>query len=1077
MAQGAARPDPGCRDLTLRVAWVGPFQPTLEQRWLDVLAGSLGPEALGAVWLLVPSPVLGQHLLGLAARARGAVNLHALTFTELADRVLAGRAARRLPPVGDVLVLRQAIGDAVPDDGYFGAVREASRFPGALAATFAELRTAGVGAIDLARAARETSGASAAKLRELARILEHADVALGRSGFAHPTDALWTAAAHVASAPTVREPAALLTYGFTEWNAAERALVRALAARVPTTCFVPGEPGPPFEPVDDLVTWLGTLGFRIARAEPPHRTGLPAVVARLFRTPTTPTARPRPPEVAGLEVVAAPGEEREVREIARRILAAAAEGVPLDTVGVLLRHPEAYRTPIRDVFGAAGIPYTWGGGSALRDTRAGRSLRLLLATRREGFARAAVVEFLATAPLRSAASGDAAEWDRLTREAGIVGGVADWRRGLARLVGRARAGQSVAAPDEAESPGPGPAVAVVERLSRVVGRLLAALAPLPERAPAATLARGLLRAFVRLSRRDDAEPIGALLATFQALEAIPVPLDLDAFSDLLDAALDAPAQPAPTPRRGRVFVGELSQALGVAFRVLFIPGLVEQSFPAPPRADPILLDAERALLHAQLEGGRPGLRLATHRPAEERLLFRLAAAAAEERLVLTYPRVDPQSGRGRVPSFFLLRIAEAATGRAFDFTRLERDFPPYRHVSLVPAPPAAVERPVDRREWLLAQAARARAAGAPGHAACLNLAPHAARGRAALCAREQSDRLSPWDGLLPETLGPRLAAVYRRLGAPVAATLLESYATCPFRYYLAHVLKLRPAVEPERVQTLVPVDRGRLLHAVLAESYLAFRDAGLLPLTPERLPAARAHLAAALERAEARFVTGLAPLWRGERARLLSDLQAALEAEARGSADPVWVPSAFEVGFGGSEGEPHALEVGHSLPDGRLIRLRGRLDRLDLSADGAQARVIDYKTGAFPGGAGSALRGGTALQLPIYRLAAEALCRAGGQAARVVEAQYYYLTRRGGRRRLAFTEADWAARRDDFDQALLGVLDGIARGRFFQNPSPDTCRLCDYPAACGAERERITWAERKLADPARADYARLQAIP
>jgi RecB family exonuclease len=185
------------------------------------------------------------------------------------------------------------------------------------------------------------------------------------------------------------------------------------------------------------------------------------------------------------------------------------------------------------------------------------------------------------------------------------------------------------------------------------------------------------------------------------------------------------------------------------------------------------------------------------------------------------------------------------------------------------------------------------------------------------------------------------------------------------------------------------------------------------------------------------------------------------------------VPTLFEVGFGTADGEP---AVTHVLADGRTVRLKGRLDRLDLSPEGARARVVDYKSGASPPGRGAALRHGTALQLPVYRLGAEALCRARGLDARVEEAQYHFLTRRGGRRRLAFTDADWQARRADFDRVLATVLDGIAAGRFFQSPSAETCRYCDYQPVCGTERERIQWAERKLADPARAGHTRLREI-
>jgi hypothetical protein len=991
----------------------------------------------------VPSRFLGLHLVRLAARAGGAVNLHVVTFTDVADRVLAGPAApRRLPEPGDALVIRQALREAVPADGYFAAVRDARRFPAALAATLAELRTAGIGPDALERAGGR-------KLPELAGLLRRSDAILADAGFSHPTGLLWAAAGAVGATGPPAGVAALAVYGFTDWNAAERALLGALAARLPVACLVPAGPAAPG--LDGLLAWLGTEGYAISRRSVPAPAAPRALVARLFQEAAPPgagSATPPGAGIHGLEIVAAPGEEREVREIARRLVAAAAAGVPFEAMGVLVRHPETYRNAIRDVFAAAGIPYTWGVAPSLAETRAGRSLRLLLAARLEHFARASVIEFLAVADLRRGAGIEPAEWDRLSREAGIVGGATDWRRGLDRLRYRAlRAAE--AAGDEDDAPRrPAPSPAAVEALGRQVTAVLALAGRLPDAAPATALAQALLRVYLRLCRRDpETLAVAGILAGFAALAPLGTPLSLEEFAELLDGALAAPADAGPEARAGKVFVGELHQALGLPFRLVVIPGLAEQGFPAPPRPDPILLDEERARL--------PGLRLAAERPAEERLAFALAAAAAGERLLLSYPRVDTLSGRPRVPSFFLLRVAEAATGLPHDFSRLERDFPPHVRVPLVPAPPSAVAAPIDRREWLLAQASRAREAGPAGRAACLALAPRAVRGRAALEAREHGDRVSPWDGLLDGGPVPAM---------PLAATRLERYATCPFRYYLADVLGIAPPLEPERVVTLAPADRGLFLHAALAALYTRLRDGSLLPLRRERLPAARTALDAAFTEVEARFgPTGLAPFWRGERARLVADVWAAVEAEAREAGD--WVPAAFEVRFG----EPPAT-VAHPSRAGRALAFAGRLDRLDLSADGTRARVIDYKAGRARG-AGGKLARGTALQLPIYRLGAEALAR-----VTVEEAQYYYLTRRGGRRRVRFTADDWAARRADFDRALDTVLDGIAAGHFFQNPSPETCRICDYQAACGPMRERIAWVDAKRGDPVREAYAGLEGI-
>src|SRR5262249_55961149 len=257
--------------------------------------------------------------------------------------------------------------EAVPPGGYFAAVTSARRFPAALAATCAELRTAGVGPAALEQAAAAAGRrSSAAKLVELARIVRHADQALAAAGFSHPTDALWAAAARVRAGGVGGACAGLVTYGFTEWNAAERALLVGLGTHVPVECLVPADAGPGLVPLDELLDWLAAEGYAVERIAAAPPAGPRALAARLFGEPAGPGAG-----ADGLQIVAAPGEEREVREIARRLLAAAADGVPFETMGVLVRRPDAYRSAIRDVFGAAGIPYTWGVAPSLGETRAG----------------------------------------------------------------------------------------------------------------------------------------------------------------------------------------------------------------------------------------------------------------------------------------------------------------------------------------------------------------------------------------------------------------------------------------------------------------------------------------------------------------------------------------------------------------------------------------------------------------------------------------------------------------------------------------------------------------------------------
>jgi hypothetical protein len=222
-------------------------------------------------------------------------------------------------------------------------------------------------------------------------------------------------------------------------------------------------------------------------------------------------------------------------------------------------------------------------------------------------------------------------------------------------------------------------------------------------------------------------------------------------------------------------------------------------------------------------------------------------------------------------------------------------------------------------------------------------------------------------------------------------------------------------------------------------------------------------------------VTGLPALWAGEQARLREELLSAVEAEAD---DPAgWRPALFEVAFGmerpeGSDGT--AAPLAYRLPDGTTLQLRGQIDRIDVSPDGQRARVLDYKTGRLRSmRTPDRLARGRALQLPVYRLAAEALL-AGGAGTAVEEAQYYHVIGPDAGTRVRFTRAGWEARRADFDRVLDTIVGGIRGGRFFQRPGACARGPCAFDLACGAERGR--WAEAKRADPAVAAHEVLEAI-
>ena len=182
----------------------------------------------------------------------------------------------------------------------------------------------------------------------------------------------------------------------------------------------------------------------------------------------------------------------------------------------------------------------------------------------------------------------------------------------------------------------------------------------------------------------------------------------------------------------------------------------------------------------------PRLATTQDRLLEARRLFHRAVSQAGERLVLSYPRADPRSGRERLPSLFFVAAASAIEGRALGAAELaglvsedDPQTPDLEH---------AVDAGERDRSRLLRDPASAEAVAAGSG--------FFRRSRLATQARRHH-RLTAYDGLvapLPPELARRLDPV--SADSPQSASRLATFARCGFLYLLQYVLRLERPSSP-----------------------------------------------------------------------------------------------------------------------------------------------------------------------------------------------------------------------------------------------------------------------------------------
>lgn len=774
----------------------------------------------------------------------------------------------------------------------------------------------------------------------------------------------------------------------------------------------------------------------------------------------------------GDRVVLVADPEEEVREAVRRIgerLTAEPPGerTPLYRMAILYGTPTPYATIAGSVLEAAAIPWNGTRPQRIAQSVAGRALLGFLELSRRRFARSDVATWLTGAPIRD---GDgrpvpAHRWDAISRAAGIVRDAEQWRERLHRAVETAeRRIEDAERDDESQEWRLALLRAEVEetqRLARFMDDLVARADPGARRtwAELAAWALGALDHYLgselqtagwpdeeRDAHRAVREVIGQL-SGLDALRQGDEPVTADDFRLAAARALDRPAG-----REGRfgegVFVGRVADAVGVEFDFVCMVGMTEGSYPAVPREDPLLPDVVRDATPSVPSRGQLLI--------DERRAYLAALHGAAERVLLA-PRADPRSQRARLPGRWLIETASRLAGRSVMASEFEAplteawlDAPPSFEARIAEGPPASVQ------ELDLRSLRRWREAGRALAAHHLAMAERPVRDGFELQLVRASARFSRFDG----RVGP-LPALARHVptgGGLQSPTRLASWAACPRRYLLGYVLSVVETEEPDDGLRIDAAERGSLIHRVL-DRFIDETPARERPDQPWSVEEQGQLMRIAEEEfaeAERAGVTGRVLLWRVERERIRRDLVRFLNEDEAHRREHGVVTVGVEVSFGLDGVPPLEVPV-----EGGVVRMRGRIDRLDRTPDGRRALVIDYKTGstaAYKGiSEGDPVAGGTALQLPVYAAAA----RERLDGIESITAAYWFVTEAQDFQMIGATLDGTVEER--FREVVGGISRGIGQGVFPANPGATTfrdgstwehCLFCPYDRLCPKDRDR-----------------------
>jgi ATP-dependent helicase/DNAse subunit B len=446
-------------------------------------------------------------------------------------------------------------------------------------------------------------------------------------------------------------------------------------------------------------------------------------------------------------------------------------------------------------------------------------------------------------------------------------------------------------------------------------------------------------------------------AADQLMNGAPLPFTF--FVEDLEAML---RQASYQPRGGmkeEILCADCTEARGMSFRAVALIGLAEGEFPSTIKEDPLLRDADRAVLRNEYQ-----LPLQPSTESAEAEYFYETMTRASRFLLVTRPRIADNGSIWESSPYWeeIERLVQVT---------------PQVLTTQSPVPLDLAASSAEYLEFLAVQGGMEMRRGA-NQVSPLEPKLELIR-RAGDILRLRADDKRSINGAYEGNLANLQVVLEERFsGEEVwSASRLENYQTCPFNFFIGNLLGLEKLERPE--EGLDGRQLGNIYHRILEDLYLEVGAEYQLSDLLSALPSIAMNVFR-----EAPIKEGFREnaWWQQTQAEILGNLRLCL-AVIEGLAPEYRFHSA-EHRFGIGRSGPAPLKV--EVPGEGAFRIRGLIDRVDRSNQG-KLRIIDYKT-AGPGGFDQrAVREGKKLQLPLYAMAAERALGLG----KVSEGFYFHI--------------------------------------------------------------------------------------
>ncbi len=1045
----------------------GPFHPYLESRLVEAVQRIKSVDARTPFAIVVPSESLRRRLQWLLCVEQQCAlfNVHFLTFHQLALQL---DVERRMGSVLDMPVPSlELVDEFFFDNALFHLLRESQTMPKSLVSrtgalgmrqalwrTIRDLQEAQIEPSVALRGVQEGLFDEAAdeRLNGVFRLHELLQVLCGQLGVGLPDDLAHAVIPWIPHSPYISRLSEILYYGFYDITQVQLTLLEAVARASRVSIFFPLSEGAPFQFAQRF------FDRHLLKAGVVHQS-----ISECKKLSSESPIECWTPQV---QVVNAVGLEGELTYTCKAIVQHVEQaGYRWRDIGVVARSLEPYHSSLSKIFRAHHIPFWTTGTRPLLEEPLVKIWWILAGLREARFPWRQVLDVL-TSPWMVGWSElgwfiqDVSHiWGQAVHHFRFVGGEEDWKR-LATVAADSAAIQ------EWQSHHRHAALEETTKSLQVFAEMVMALIADCRALPLLGSFGEITQAYERLVKKyawfsedssastygDKAdertvclqEGLEQVLASMRQLDRLNCQVTWEQWTTAFRTALENANLPIPGQAEMGIQVLDVMAARGRPFKVLFVLGMNDHVFPRIIREDAFLRDRDRKVLAESL-GYKIDEKLNGF--DEEKLLFALLQHSAQDYLYLLYQRAD-QDGRPLIPSSLLrgyLRENEAQRSDLeilFPSGLVERSRVPYLPSQSETAQEAFLRSVLEGQTLLQSMMGEGGSWWKIFHAG-MAVIPYLEKSRG---------KAGSFDGIIDDSQVHEQELVARGL----TPTALGVYAQCPMRYWMKHVLQVE-GIQPHLSKELPGRVWGEFAHQVLCDVYQALSREGWPQQAislQQIIDLFMRQMDRVCEAYARKFGQGYRLIWDCMLARLTRMMLRMIEDDQRDYTEHGFVPCRFEVDATGKLSNETQISP-------ELLKLFGRLDRVDETLDRSGIRIVDYKVSmrrTFQEDdmdlVTNALQG-KQLQPPLYSMMRPMMQKEDSPILEhdpipIQSVDYRYLRpmQEESVRTASFSPAVWeTAIGEQLRDTILVWAQGIRAGNFFMMKG-DHCKNCEYASAC-----------------------------